>query len=68
MLINLSKMEINCRAHVLMLMSNCPDKTCDRETGRTMEKNYQNDIDRPHPNDAHYREILEDFRWDRSNR
>ena len=55
--------EINCRAlYVIMLMSNCPDKTCDWETGWTMKQICdQNDIDRPHPNNAHYREILEDF-------
>ena len=55
--------EINCRAlYVIMLMSNCPDKTCDWEQGWTMKQICdQNDIDRPHPNNAHYREILEDF-------
>jgi len=55
--------EINCQAiYIMMLMSNCPDKTCDWETGWTMEQICdQNDIDRPHPENAYYREILEDF-------
>jgi hypothetical protein len=43
-------------------MSNCPDKTSDWEQGWTMKQICdQNNIDRPHPNNAHYREILEDF-------
>jgi hypothetical protein len=55
--------EIICRAlHVIMLMSNCPDKTCGWEQGWTMKQNcFQNDIDCPGPSNAHYREILEDF-------
>ena len=55
--------DINCRAlYVIMLMSNCPDKTCDWVQGWTMTQICdQNDIDRPHQNNAHYREILMDF-------
>ena len=41
--------EINCRAlYAIMLMSNCPDKTCDWEQGWTMAQICdQNDVDRP---------------------
>ena len=55
--------DINSRAlYVIMLMSNCPDKTCDWVQGWTMTQICdQNDIDRPHQNNAHYREILMDF-------
>jgi hypothetical protein len=55
--------EIDCRApYVIMLMSNCPDKTCDWEQGWTMKQICgQNDIDHPHPNNAQYRKTLEDF-------
>jgi hypothetical protein len=42
-------------------MSNCPDKICDWENCWTMKQICdQNDIDHPHPNNAHYCEILED--------
>ena len=44
------------------LMSNCPDKSVDFQNGWTMEEIcYQNDIYRPSPNNALYREILEAF-------
>ena len=62
-LVQLEDGEINCQSlYVIMLMSNCPDKTYDLEQGWTMTQICdQNDIDRPHPNNAHYREILSDF-------
>ena len=47
---------------IMGLMSNCPDKSVDFQNGWTMEAICnQNDIDRPSPNNALYREILEAF-------
>ncbi len=48
--------------YVIMLMSNCPNKGCDWVHGCTIKQICdQNDIDSPHPNNALYREILDDF-------
>jgi hypothetical protein len=47
---------------VFELCQNCPDKTCDWEHSWTMQQICdQNDVNRPHPNNARYREILQDF-------
>ncbi len=55
--------EINFRAlYVIVLTSKCPEKDGDWVHGWTMKQVCdQNDIDRPHPNNANYREILDDL-------
>ncbi len=40
----------------------CPDKDCYWVHGLTMKQICnQNEIDLPHPNNAHYRKIMDDF-------
>jgi hypothetical protein len=50
------------KVFIMGLISNCPDKSVDFQNGRTMKEiRYQNDIDRPGPNNALSQEILEAF-------
>ena len=55
--------EINCRGiFLLALVSNCPAKDVDYANGWNVKQICdQNDIDRPDPNNAYYREALEEF-------
>lgn len=58
--------EINLRAiFVWMKLSNCPAKDVDFTNGWSMARICdQNDIDRPKPNNARYRQILISFEED----
>ena len=47
---------------ILGLMSNCPDMGVDFENGwRMKDICNKNDVDRPSPNNAHCREIVDHF-------